>query len=382
MHKLPVFRTAGNAIGFTLYNSFTIFRLAWFPFAALIVTEGALACALILSMGEKIDGLPSPFKIGEVLESALALNIIVLVLQAIVIAAVAVSIHRVILFGDRRPGHYFNFSFSKTEFLYILMGVISTIMFVTVLGVFFAPLMFLMASGDPLALVKSISDNPQNLPKVLDGRIPFFLGTYFIAAIFIIYLSLRLAVWPPAVVARNRLSLGHAWRLTRGNVWRLIGAIVLTFGWIYILVAFATAAFFFDLYKNRIPSPPDVPAVTTPAPAAKDPSIGIAPETKVENTSPPATSAPSGDAKQPTPEAKPATPAPDAVPRVVPETFPRDRDVVRDRFERMLAPFTLLIWLIELFVYIYFTALAVALVSYSYKALNGYDAREPIPTES
>ena len=47
--------------------------------------------------------------------------------------------------------------------------------------------------------------------------------------------------------------------------------------------------------------------------------------------------------------------------------------------ENILAPFAALAWVILLFVSIYATALAVAVVSYAYKALKGYDAREPIP---
>jgi hypothetical protein len=77
-------------------------------------------------------------------------------------------------------------------------------------------------------------------------------------------------------------------------------------------------------------------------------------------------------------ETKPAVPAPQVL---TAEDEKRNRERVREMVEQMSAPYAPLLWVIELIVYIYATALVVALVSYSYKALKGYDAREPIPAD-
>ena len=114
MNKLPVFRTAGRAIGFTLWNSFTIFRLAWLPISLLLAAQIGLSLYIMRLEGETLHTLPNPVTVGLILERVLAFNLAFVVLQMIAFAAVAVSIHRVILFGDRRPGQYFNFAFGKT----------------------------------------------------------------------------------------------------------------------------------------------------------------------------------------------------------------------------------------------------------------------------
>lgn len=42
----------------------------------------------------------------------------------------------------------------------------------------------------------------------------------------VLWLALRLAVWPPAVVANNKLSFGEAWNLSRGNALALFGLFI------------------------------------------------------------------------------------------------------------------------------------------------------------
>jgi hypothetical protein len=56
-----------------------------------------------------------------------------------------------------------------------------------------------------------------------------------------------------------------------------------------------------------------------------------------------------------------------------------DPDAAKREFEAMVAPFAAVMWVAFLFIYIFFTALAVALMSFSYKALKGYEPHEPIP---
>lgn len=384
MNKLPVFRTAGNAIGFTLWNAFTIFRLAWLPFVALFAAELGLAIYIMRSLGETLDGAPNPMTIGLIFEKVFALNIAVMVLQAIVITSVAVSIHRVILFGERRPGEYFNFAFGKTEFIYLMMGVLSVLLFLSVFAAVFAPLVFVISSGDPIGFFKKIAEDPTSIEKIIDPKQGTFfaiMGVYFVAWILLVYLSLRLAVWPPAVVATNRLSPSEPWQLMRGNVWRMIGTLFLTFGWIYVVMLVVISVSAFSYYRAKMEKEPT--AVTAPAepqeaaPSAPDASKTPAPEAAPSNTNTTATTPP---------PAQPTSPAPDAtldkpLPAAPKSTEPMTEDDVRERFDDMLEPYTPVLWVIQLLMFIYFTALGVAVVSYSYKALKGYDAREPIPTE-
>jgi hypothetical protein len=57
----------------------------------------------------------------------------------------------------------------------------------------------------------------------------------------------------------------------------------------------------------------------------------------------------------------------------------RDENAARRALETIVGPFATVMWIVFLFLYIYGTALAVALMSFSYKALKGYEPHEPIP---
>lgn len=402
MNKLPVFRVAGRAIGFTLWNCFTIFRLAWFPIVALFAAQIGLSAYVMQIDGETLRGLPNPMSVALVLERILAFNVANLVLQTIALAAVAVAIHRVILFGDRRPGQFFNFAFGKTEFLYIVMGVLTALIVLGALAAMITPFVLFMSGGDPVGMFKRLVDDPDAASQAIKGALSgggltvFFIFT-FVAYVLIIYLSLRLAVWPPAVVATNRISPSEPWQITRGNVWRLIGAFILTFGWIYF--ALAGAAFWYSANKMKA-ALPEVPAITAPAipeaEAPKDPGLpqdpaGAAPAPSVA-PAPPALPAPPTVPAQPQQPASPAapvapspaTPSPEvAVPEIALDDddakLEADRDEVRRQLDAIIGPAATVMWVAFLLMYIFFTALAVALMSFSYKALKGYEPHEPIP---
>ncbi|MFM9864572.1 MAG: hypothetical protein ACKVRO_13285 [Micropepsaceae bacterium] len=401
MNKLPVFRVAGRAIGFTLWNSFTIFRLAWLPVAALFAAQIGLSAYIMQIDGETMRGLPNPLSVAFIMERLVAFNVTNMILQAIALAAVAVSIHRVILFGDRKPGQYFNFAFGKTEFLYIVMGVLTALIVLGVLAAVITPFVLVLSGGDPVGMFKKFADDPDSAAQAIGGAmsaggVTAFLVVYFVAYILIIYFSLRLAVWPPAVVATNRISPREPWQLTRGNVWRLIGAFILTFGWIYVLVLVPAAGAYW-YYTNKMKEmPTEVPAITAPAsPEAEAPTTpptaperaGAAPAPSVA-PAPPAIPA---QPQQPTPPAAPVTPSPATPPpeAAMPEIAPDggdvretlDRDAPRRQLEAMVGPFAAAMWVAFLFMYIFFTSLAVALMSFSYKALKGYEPHEPIPED-
>jgi hypothetical protein len=389
MNKLPVFRVAGRAIGFTLWNSFTIFRLAWLPIVALFAAQIGLSAYIMQIDGETLRALPNPMTVAVIVEKALALNIANLVLQTIALAAVAVSIHRVILFDDRRPGQYFNFAFGKTELLYILMGVLTALLVTAVLAAVITPFVLVFSGGDPVGMFKKFADDPEAAPKaVIDamrgGGMAVFFVFYIAAYILVIYLSLRLAAWPPAVVATNRISPSEPWQLTRGNVWRLIGAFILTFGWIYLFVLVPISAYWYYSYKMKVP--PEAPAITAPAsPEADAPMAPPAPQEPAGAA--PAPTAPAAQPQQPAspaaaPAPPPAMPSPEAAaPQIAPDGGVKemDPDAAKREFEAMVAPFAAVMWVAFLFIYIFFTALAVALMSFSYKALKGYEPHEPIP---
>ncbi len=342
MHKLPVFRTFGNALGFTIGNFFTIFRLSWLPFTAFLAANFVLGFYLQDLVGHK---LVDPFTIFAHIDDIFFLQVVTGILQLIVIAAVAVSIHRVILFGDRNPGSYFNFPFGTTEFLYALMAVLTGTIIVAILAAALAPVIFVVAHGDLRAFFAQIAtwaaDWPKNLSAVSFVTLAPIMFAYFVGWIIALYVCLRLAVWPPAVVATRRLSFGEAWRLTEGNVARMFGLFFLSGFILWVAVAFlAGAAYWYytsHMGAGHFPAAPDVgsvPATPSVAPDPKD--VAAAQELARHNV-----------------------------------------ELEMEKFQ----PYAPLFWLFELLVNIIGTGFGVALLSYSYKALKGYEAREPIPQD-
>jgi hypothetical protein len=354
MNKLPVFRTFGRAVGFTFWNFFTIFRLSWFPLALFIATNiviGIYAQQILLGTKPMID----PFSIAENIDDFVFLEVLTVMLQAIAVAAAAVSIHRIILFGDRKPGVWFNFPFGATEFLYVLMGVITGLIVLAVFAVALAPAVYIVSGGDIPAFVSKMQVWAKDWPagaakKELFTAFGPLMFAYAIGWLIVIYLCLRLAVWPPAIVARRRFSLGEAWRLSRGNVWRFIGLFFLVISPFYIVVGLAGAAYWYYTTKMDHPPAPDTKQIVE--------TVQVVPTTKDE---------------------------PAKVQPPTPEEMAKLREEARQRSERemkALQPYAPAFWLFELLVDVFATGFGVALLSYSYKALKGYDAREPIPEDA
>jgi hypothetical protein len=284
------------------------------------------------------------------------IQVVIAILQLIATAAVAVAIHRVILFGDRKPGHYFTFSFSRTELLYSFMAIVTVLITLAIMASIFVPVFYIVTHGDFAGFFAQFKNWPINAPSTLVGdQFSVLVPAYLIGWLVVVYFMLRLAVWPPAVVATNRFALGEAWSLTRGNVLRLFGMFLLTVITIWLVVVLAIASFWYNASRHGHMIPP-MPDDATTMPSLPDPRAAPA--------APGAIQLPSAPVAKEDPAA-----AREAARRLV------------DRELQAVMPYLPLIWLVELLVYIYGTAFSVALLSYSYKALKGYEAGVPIPTE-
>lgn len=322
MRKLPVFATLGNAIGFVFGSFLTIFRVSWLPFAVFFaVAAGAGMLVLGLAYDVKLKE-PNDF-FGQ-LDKFVFVWVLLVILQAIVTATVAVAIHRVILFGDRKTGDYFAFAFTKTELLFVVMATLWVLIVVAVITLFLAPAaaLILQANTDLPARFRNFGAWPQELMKLGDLPPATFLpllASYGVAWIVLIWLLLRLFVWPPTIVATNRLSLGEAWRTTKGNAWHILGLIIVTVTFLWIVMAAVLAVMMATLGFPPMPPTPDAADVR-----ALD-------------------------------------------------------EAMRQRIEQQFQGFGPAIFVGELLLNIYATAFVVALVSFTYKALKGYDAKAPIP---
>lgn len=325
--KLPVFQTFSHAFGFAVRNFFTCLRLAWLPITLLFVTQQAVEYYVLGMIGPHMMDADEhrPFtifrKLFEVWDRIAIVQVSMLLLQGLVIAAIAVSFHRVILFGDRRAGSFVNFAFGRTEFLYMLMAASMGIITITILGAVLVPAVLLVSGGNPadwFTQLVNITDKMDDRAALQILRQFGSLGfAYLVALLISAYVLIRLAIWPPSVVATGHLGPAEPWSLTRGNVLRIIGLFMLTGFVVWILMVTLALSVFagggFEAIKGLQ----------------------------------------SLDHQDP-------------------------MELRRHVYETM-QPWLPVIYVGILVAYTFITALVVGLISYSYKALKGYDANEPIP---
>jgi hypothetical protein len=213
MHKLPVMATAGEAYRFLLREFGTIVRLTWLPLLILAVIQYFAARAQFdalresLASGGSLEASAGPFWQGLELIVALAGG-----------AIVAVALHRVILFGDRKPGSYFHLAFGKVELLFAVVPV----------AIFVAMFVAFIALTPLLAVI----------PTFIFGVIAMI----FIAAV--VFVAVRLSVLFPVMVVEQRVDAAQAWRLSAGNFWQLLGVWLVVFIPAAVVVGIVMFGFF------------------------------------------------------------------------------------------------------------------------------------------
>ncbi|MBL8782436.1 MAG: glycerophosphoryl diester phosphodiesterase membrane domain-containing protein [Alphaproteobacteria bacterium] len=228
MNKLPVFTTIGQTFGFVVERRFfTLLRLVWFPSLIAMIVSLLPAAYTYYKFGT----LPNQIKhqvAGAKIEvtdmsdpTLVVLELLNFVLSIVLSAIIAVSIHRLILLDDRRPGTFFYLRLSRQEWLYILAWVIYFILLMLAFSPFFAHL-FYAVGGEISNPNLSDPDVSQRVlgPILREPGTAIALGLAFLFALVVL---VRFGLVFPAIVAEDKLSFARSWELTRGNFWRLIG---------------------------------------------------------------------------------------------------------------------------------------------------------------
>lgn len=228
MNKLPVFTTIGQTFGFVVERRFfTLLRLVWFPSVIAMIVSLLPAAYTYYKFGtlpnkieQKVVGTGVEFT--DMSDPTLVtLELLNFVLSIVLSAIIAVSIHRLILLDDRKPGTFFYMRLSRQEWLYILAWVIYFILIMLAFSPFFAHLFYAVGSeitnpnlGDPEVTKRVLG------PIFQEPATAIALG---LAMLFALVVTTRFGLVFPAIVAEDRLSFARSWELTRGNFWRLIG---------------------------------------------------------------------------------------------------------------------------------------------------------------
>lgn len=187
MNKLPVFETISRAYAFLIAESGAILRLSWLPLLiAAVVQYAAVRSALELMRTAATGGQTTfgRFTLWQAVGTMIAMA---------GAAIVAVAIHRLPLFGERREGRWFSVQFGWTEFLFLVI---------------------------PLAIL---------LPFMILFALAFIGGDLFAAAAGLllvlggIFVFIRLSLMFPILVVQGRAQFGQAWEMSSSNFWRLAG---------------------------------------------------------------------------------------------------------------------------------------------------------------
>ena len=253
MNKLPVFATFRNAVKFVFTNLITIARLTWFPLLVLAAAQYFIQQQIMTMQLAAIDSAGPGVSLDDALAAAQGVAPLSLLLTAISILAisiVAVALHRIILFNDKKPGTYILFSFGQAERTYALMALlyafgVAAIFFVIML---FAVSVLMPGIGGAGDIVTRMINGTLD-PSVIQASAMFGL-IMALAAILVIAIVARLMVLPAAVVATGKLAVAETLALTRGNAWRIIGLWLVTMFAIFAVLMIVATLFLPPIIKN------------------------------------------------------------------------------------------------------------------------------------
>jgi hypothetical protein len=193
MHPLPVVATTAAAYRLVAREFPAVLRLSWAVLAIVAMLQLFLASSVLGQMAAELG------RGNIVMAAAIARDPLWLTLKfgidAVGTAIVAVAIHELVLFGDRKPGTWVHIAFGRREALFTALSLALVAVTVPFATIFISPF------GDPTI-----------------GFAPFLATVAFVAAM---YVAVRL--WPilPIIVVEGRFDLAKAWAMTRGRFWSL-----------------------------------------------------------------------------------------------------------------------------------------------------------------
>jgi hypothetical protein len=227
MQKIHVSATAGRAYGFLFREFGTILRLSWLPLLLVILVQYSALIVFEPVEPERTKPGASPFAIfAEIIGLIGPGGMLGLFAGIIGTAIVAVALHRVILFGERRHGHFFYLSFGRTEWLFmvvfVVFGLVIVLLFLA--SMMFSPMLLSLAPPRP---ARSF------LLTMLILLLPILL---LFAAVM--YLWIRFSLIFPVTVIEGRADLAQVQTITRGHFWRLFGVWLIVMGPVFLASLF------------------------------------------------------------------------------------------------------------------------------------------------
>nr|GGH93980.1 hypothetical protein GCM10011355_07090 [Aquisalinus luteolus] len=221
--KIQAVSTATGALKFGMNNILLTLKLYW---VGMLLFVGGYALSFLgaIQLAGGFDALES----GEAAVPFwpfLLVFVVVMGLGALAFAPASVRLARIIAGDAGEPSGIGYLKFTGREWRYVKGMVILGLIY---LFLVFVPTML------PMAFV--------NLET---GEIPAFLSMLpllmFIIMLVFLWFMLRLVTFLPMIAIEDRLSFRDAFRMTKGNVWRIVGSFLLLY---LMLVGIYFAVFF------------------------------------------------------------------------------------------------------------------------------------------
>ena len=211
MNKIPVWRTIGEAYGFTFGNLATIIGLIWLPLAMLLVGG-------YFTISHYFDGVLTAIASGNryAAYSGAGYFYLYRIAGLLLEAVIAVSVMRYAL-GQRDKPAFVDFHLWIAELrMFAAFVALSLVLIAVEIAGFIVLLIAAVALGLTLRFTGPVGDVPV---QTIAGYGGIALLTAFVS--MLVFVAVRLSFLLVAVtVSENRIDLIRAWEMTRGNFWR------------------------------------------------------------------------------------------------------------------------------------------------------------------
>src|SRR5262245_53152534 len=194
MHQVPVLATTAAAYRLVAREFATIVRLSWGVLFIVALVQFFLARSVLAHMASALASgdVVAAARIGR----APAWVAIKMAIEMAGTGIVAVAIHELALFADRKNGQYLHIAFGWREGVFVALGVA------------------LAAAMVPFA---TVAVSPFGEPA--SGLKPFLATVLFVVSLMV---AVRLWLVLPIIVVERRFDLASAWSLGRGRFWTLL----------------------------------------------------------------------------------------------------------------------------------------------------------------
>jgi len=249
--KLPVGEVMNEAVQFGLHRWATVLRFAWAPglFGVLLFILYFVALfspSFFTSMNEatSVEDLKEGMRVSVPLAIAGAVALYLFII--LLFCGVAASIFRLVALGEERPGLVqlrLDGPAVRVFFSYLIMMIVSgAIWTMAVMGAMAmnGESWSSLAEGFKtfITLAQTAEENSADEMAALDALmapLKIFGLAFLFAAIPLIYMSVKLAPFPPGSAAENRLLLFGSFSMTFGHAWSIFGVFLLYIGFVMVL---------------------------------------------------------------------------------------------------------------------------------------------------